>query len=491
MDAIHKISNTVIRDNIEGNRLIQAEDSIRAVINSEEFQRLRNIRQMGLSSFVFPTAEHSRFTHSLGVYATAQLFFEHLARRASSLDLQLPGFVFNETTKLEFCVAGLCHDIGHSAFSHVLETVLLPDGMKNHEDCTVALLRGDFDIARKIDAIHADRDAVINLLIKAHPNKALCDLISSTFDVDRCDYVLRDSHMTGVEYGNYDLKWLVHTMTVETNALGQPVLLLDGPRGLDALRQFLDARHHLHRQVYLHPTIRGAQILLKGIFSRIQDLGKNDDTAALSPKCLHPIMHGKKPTFGEFLATTDVEVTYMIRNFAASHSDQTLRLLCQLFLRRSFPKCVLDSAKFRVPFQEKYNIAEYDAGKETAEGSEGVPTLIELTEALRAFIGNQYIRKSMPPEMARYLVSFDPVRFNSDGPSDLLFSFRGRLGPENVPFELINPECVGFDLSALLESFDISRVFVPREFVSEAREYLDLHYGKEEHMMNVESRSEG
>jgi hypothetical protein len=73
----------------------------------------------------------------------------------------------------------------------------------------------------------------------------------------------------------YDFKWLLHAMTVETNKLGQPVLLLDGPRGMDALTQFLSARRYLYRQVYNHPTIRGAQILLKAIFARLQDLGPN------------------------------------------------------------------------------------------------------------------------------------------------------------------------------------------------------------------------
>ena len=228
MNAIYPISNTVIRDNIEGNRLIEAPKEVRSVIDTREFQRLRFIKQMGLSSFVFPTAEHSRFAHSLGVYANAKLVFDHLRKRAEPLDLQLEGLMFDPTTELEFCLAALCHDIGHSAFSHVLENVLLPEGMKNHEDCTLAILKDDTDISEKIDSV-ADRDAIINMLTKVHPNKALCDLISSTFDVDRCDYVLRDSMMAGVEYGKYDLKWLVHAITVETNKLGQPVVLLDGP----------------------------------------------------------------------------------------------------------------------------------------------------------------------------------------------------------------------------------------------------------------------
>src|SRR5262245_9120995 len=125
------IHNSVFRDNIEGNRLIDAPESVRAVIDTPEFQRLRYIRQMGLSYFVFPTAEHARFAHSLGVYATAKSAFRQLQRRAVALDFQTQGLKFDDYSELDFCLAALCHDIGHSAFSHVLETILLPDGVRN------------------------------------------------------------------------------------------------------------------------------------------------------------------------------------------------------------------------------------------------------------------------------------------------------------------------------------------------------------------------
>src|SRR5258705_7897127 len=122
-----EIRNSVLRDNIEGNRLIEASFSVRKVIDSLEFQRLRNVRQMGLSSFVFPTAEHSRFAHSVGVYATAKQVFAQLQIRARPLQFSGPWFRFDEAAENDFCIAALCHDIGHTAFSHVLENVLLPE----------------------------------------------------------------------------------------------------------------------------------------------------------------------------------------------------------------------------------------------------------------------------------------------------------------------------------------------------------------------------
>ena len=104
-----------------------------------------------------------------------------------------------------------------------------------------------------------------------HPNLALNTLISGPFDVDRADYLLRDSLATGVGYGVYDQSWLLHSTLVDVNESHQPMFMLDGPRGLDALRQFLFARRYMYRNVYLHPTIRSAQLLLSRIFERISE----------------------------------------------------------------------------------------------------------------------------------------------------------------------------------------------------------------------------
>jgi uncharacterized protein len=285
-----EIRNSIIRDNIEGNRLIEASLDVRKVIDAVEFQRLRSIKQMGLSSFVFPTAEHSRFAHSLGVFATAKQVFSQLQLRANPLQLSGPWFRFDDNAETDFCLAALCHDIGHTAFSHVLENILLPEGFRSHEDCTRALISSDTKVAKVIDSV-ADKEAILLYLDKKHPNKALNDLFSSPFDVDRCDYVLRDGSMSGVEYGKYDLNWLVHALrVVKSQYLGNPVLLLEGPRGIDALRQFLSARRYLYRQVYFHASVRAAQILLKGIFERMQDCGEALNSIELTPECLRPIL---------------------------------------------------------------------------------------------------------------------------------------------------------------------------------------------------------
>jgi uncharacterized protein len=459
--------NTVVRDNIENNRLISVSDRIREVLDTREFQRLRHIRQMGLSSYVFPTAEHSRFTHSLGVYATALQAFRNLERKAVAFDFETPGVRFDDDLELEFSIAALCHDLGHSAFSHVLEKVLLPEGVLNHEECTRAIvLDPEREISRAISNV-SDLQSVTYFLEGSHPNRALTELISSAFDVDRCDYILRDSRMSGVEYGSYDLKWLMHAMAIETNSLNQPVLLLDGPRGLDALRQFLSARRFLHRQVYFHPTIRAAQILLKAIFSRIQDLEPSERTRELVPISLHAIVDHNRLSMDDFLDTRDVEINMMVANLAKSHPDATLRYLAELFVQRKFPQCILDSGRSSSVLSDSFRIQDDTDGVDSEYAS-----FASVIDDLRAHVSQLMGRQGLPAEAASYLVVYDPADFESTAPTDLLFSF----GRDVVTFPEIDSRCVGFDIESLLDSFRLHRVFVPRGFDQPGKERLKEKY---------------
>jgi len=464
-----------LRDNIEGNRLIEKPDYIRGVIDSPEFQRLRNIRQMGLASYVFPTAEHSRFAHSLGAFGTAQEVFWHLNARAAHHDLIMPGLRFDDTTEKDFCIAAMCHDLGHTAFSHVLETTLLPENCKNHEACTILILSSETEIATEIQN-SADKEAVIALIEKNHPNPTLNDLVSGAFDVDRCDYVLRDSVMSGVEYGQFDLKWLIRALNVELNPSGRPMMVLDGPRGLDALRQFFSARRYMHRQVYYHRSVRSVQLLMKSIFERMQDLGPNNDTRSMAPRSLHCLMKGEKPTLGEFLSTTDAEVMNMIRNFARAHKDKVLKHLSNLFVRRQIPKCILDSSRLTEPISTLYRIADDPREGGAPEQQEMWPLMLEgastVLAELRDFVARQLAQADAPAEAARYLVNFDAPDFRSFKTLDFLFAFGQRI----LPYDKISPDCIGFNMSSLLEEFTINRLFVPRGIEGEARDFLDQRY---------------
>ena len=167
----------------------------------------------------------------------------------------------------------------------MLEDIFLPEGYLNHEDCTLALLREDNELSRAIRNLNGvDIEAVGKLISGRHPNKALAGMISGALDVDRADYLIRDSQMAGVGYGKFDFNWLIHAVDVEQNSIGAPIVVLDGARGIDSLRQYFAARKHMHKQVYFHPTVRAAQKHLRAILERIRDLAQ-DNSAPNLPKC--------------------------------------------------------------------------------------------------------------------------------------------------------------------------------------------------------------
>lgn len=472
-----QIKNTVIRDNVRNNRLIAVSSDIMRVVDAPEFQRLRGIRQLGLTSCVFPTADHSRFAHSLGVLATATEVYAALKIKAEPCMLTVPGLRFDDASELDFCLAAMCHDLGHTAFSHVLENVLLPAGMRRHEQCTKELLLNGGPVSTAISRI-ADIDSILLFMDREHPNKALSSLISGPFDVDRCDYLLRDSAMTGVDYGHFDLAWLIHSMSIDINTLNQPVLTLDGPRGLDALRQFLAARRYMHRQIYFHPTVRAAQVLLRGIFDRILDVGVPEAISSSAPYGLRNFLRGSDVTTGDFIETQDADVQILIKLLARESTDETLKIMSEMFLRREYPKCVLDSAKSFRSFEEAHGISDaYEPvleqhPQQLALWSESNPIRVAEYEAeCRSIVSDRLQASGKPRDLAQYLVVSDRRTFKSDPPTDFMFSY----GEHNVPLESIDSKAVGYNLPRLMESFQLFRFFAPSEFTGALRSLAQDH----------------
>jgi HD superfamily phosphohydrolase len=425
---------------------------------------------MGLSSYVFPTAEHSRFAHSIGVYATARETFSVLRARAEPLAIAFPGMRFDDDAENAFCVAAMCHDVGHTAFSHALEDVLVPRGFKSHETCTLALLESDKEIAAAVRNM-TDMEAVILLIKKEHPNRALSQLISGAFDVDRCDYLIRDSQNAGVYYGQFDFTWLIHALSVDVNQLDQPVLLLDGPRGLDALRQFLSARRYMHRQVYFHPTIRAAQIVLRGIFERISEVEFGGATVSAAPSGLRSLLRHDPISLDDLIQTTDVEVLHLVRSLHETCDEPVLRILCEMFVTRRLPKTVVDSATSHKPLR----IADIDESdnaetpfQPTFWRDQDPVRVANLIEQCRALVAERFESIGLPAELSRFLVASELINFKSDPPTDLVFSY----GNSNVPLSEIDHVEAGYNVPKLMETFRLYRLFGPAEFRDELRALL-------------------
>ncbi len=240
------------------------------IVNHPVFQRLRRIRQLGLTDMVYPSAMHTRFEHSLGVMHVASLMFEEIVNRRS--DFLKTAMKYNdgglERDKHLLRIASLLHDIGHAPFSHVSETLMPQKPEFNrrykHEDysaASVVYLMKDVIEDHQINQTNYNitvRD-IENILMVNPPLKSkilLRDILSSQLDADRADYLLRDSYHIGVEYGKYDLHRLLKTITVafDPETL-QPRLAvqIDGVHTAEAL---IIARYMMFTQVYFHHTRR-------------------------------------------------------------------------------------------------------------------------------------------------------------------------------------------------------------------------------------------
>ena len=229
------------------------------LINAREFQRLRRIHQMGTSYQVYHTAEHSRFSHSLGVYE----IIRRMVNEVEGLDAFL-----GEDEKIQIMCAGLLHDLGHGPFSHFFESILTP----NHEQLTAMIILGDTDIHRVLVKYSSDLpEQIVSILNHSHSNKVLSRMISSQLDADRMDYLLRDAYFTGTSYGTFDLERILRTLRIVEDRL------VIKESGVHSVEDYIMARYHMYWQVYYHPTSRSIEAILYAFFNRLRDLVVMDD----------------------------------------------------------------------------------------------------------------------------------------------------------------------------------------------------------------------
>jgi uncharacterized protein len=309
-DAVHNIIR-LRTDTPEGALIGKLVDTI-------EFQRLRRIRQLGLAHFAYQAAEHSRFAHSLGAF--------HLATR--TLAKLGETYTIAQENQTAVRVAALLHDIGHGPFSHVIEPIL---GF-HHEDFTVeAVLSDATEVGQLLQAfsprIATDVADIINGTFRP---MALAQLVSSQLDVDRMDYLLRDSLMTGVKYGVYDIEWIIKSLEIN-EATDQ---LYVSARGLYAVEDYLQARYYMFRQVYFHRTLRSAESVLHSLLRRALVLFKNGKAVwHVSGTAFEKVLNGEKLSLSEHLALDDSDVIYHIKQWQAAE-DTILSDLSKRFLNR-------------------------------------------------------------------------------------------------------------------------------------------------------------
>lgn len=310
----------VLRDPIHN--FIHVEDPIILdLINTPEFQRLRRVKQLGITSSVFHGAEHSRFGHSVGVY--------ELARRITERFEQYYSDVWDPKERRLTLVAALLHDIGHGAFSHTFEHLFHTD----HEAMTREIITGDTNIHRVLAQVSPDfPNKVASVIAKTYENPQVVQLISSQIDVDRMDYLLRDAYFTGTKYGEFDIDRILRTMQPTPDGIAFDIA------GMHAVEDYIVSRYQMYLQVYFHPVSRGMEVLLEHLLQRAQELYRLNTTSKYAENdfvgpLLAPLFSDKKLTLSEYLKLDDnVFMNYI--NIWQSHSDPILSDLSQRFMGR-------------------------------------------------------------------------------------------------------------------------------------------------------------
>lgn len=314
---------------------------IQPLLESREVQRLRRIKQLGLGLIVFPAAEHSRFPHALGAMALMSDALDSLAAKGTPI---------TEDERLAAMAAILLHDIGHGPYSHTLEYDLVCD--TPHEKISLALMR------RLESRIGPPIDMAIQMLDGTYERPFFCDLISSQLDMDRLDYLCRDSHFTGVVEGRIGIERILRTLCVYPKDGGKGSCLAIESKGIYAVENVLIARRLMYWQVYLHKTVVAADFTLRGAIRRARHLisASNDEAVSGISSALRWFLERKidasrlteDEVLDRFLSLDDAEVICSLKQWCRS-SDPILADLSRRIINRDLFRCTFLT---EVPTQE-------------------------------------------------------------------------------------------------------------------------------------------
>jgi HD superfamily phosphohydrolase len=302
-------------------------DFIYEIIQHPYFQRLRRIRQLGLTDFVYPGALHTRFHHALGAM--------HLMTEALK-SLKSKGHAISDEEFEAAQLAILLHDIGHGPLSHALEYTLLND--VKHEKITahiLELLNHQYNGRLKL---------AISMFNGSYHRPFFHQLVSSQLDMDRMDYLSRDCYFTGVSEGTVGADRLIKMLEIHDNKL------VVEEKGIYSIENFLTARRLMYWQVYLHKTTLSAENMIISIIKRAKELSKKNLLNFVPPTLgyflLHDITIDKfkddEVVFNTFLKLDDTDIWYAIKTWQ-QENDFVIRTLCQMVLHRHLFKVAISN----------------------------------------------------------------------------------------------------------------------------------------------------
>ncbi|MEA4936967.1 MAG: HD domain-containing protein [Paludibacter sp.] len=323
------------------------------IIQHPYFQRLHRIKQLGLSSYVYPGAQHTRMQHSLGAM--------HLMGEAIS-QLRLAGHSISSEEEMGVKACILLHDIGHGPFSHALEHSLVPE--VSHEEISLLIME---KMNREFEG---KLSLAIEIFRNRYPKKFLHQLVSGQLDMDRLDYLSRDSFFCGVSEGIIGASRIIKMLNLHNDEL------VVEAKGIYSIEKFLVARRLMYWQVYLHKTSVAAEKMLVNILKRAKELASRGTDLFATP-ALHYFLYQKVGLsnfsssgngFENFIMLDDSDFFSALKVWSG-HPDFVLSLLCKSFINRRLFKVEIRTEPTDDEYQhniikrymERFNISENEA----------------------------------------------------------------------------------------------------------------------------------
>ena len=301
------------------------------VVDHPYFQRLSRIKQLGLTYLVYPGAHHTRFHHAVGA--------SYLMKEALQT-LKNQGIKISEEEELGVTLAILLHDIGHGPFSHALENSFVKD--VNHEGISELFMQ------QLNNEFHGELEVALSIFKDQYPKKFLHRLVSSQLDMDRLDYLKRDSFFTGVSEGVVSNQRIIKMFAIA----GEEIVIKE--KGIYSIEKFIVARRLMYWQVYLHKTVLSAEFLLAKIISRARQLLSNGEKIIVTPAMevfltnnIGLIQLSQIEYLNSFALLDDHDIFSCIKSWV-NHKDPVIAKLCFMLINRKLPKVKINS----VPFSE-------------------------------------------------------------------------------------------------------------------------------------------
>jgi len=317
-------------------------DTLWRVVESRPFQRLRRVKQLGFSDFVYPGATHSRFAHSLGVF--------HVARRLMDIiEGHLGSSRFRKGQANAAMAAALVHDLGHGPFSHAFEDVgrRLNLKMAEHEHVSDALIR-EGEVAEALNREGSGFANDVASVIKGGPGNLYAAVVSSQFDADRLDYMRRDRLMTGTQHGAIDFEWLINNLEigdvpfgVDETGLGTVETFVLGPKAVFAAEAYVLGLFQLYPTIYFHKATRGAEKIFSELLMRLFILFRDNSYSQTGLSASHPLAQFcKNPELVESVLALDDTTIWGALSSIAGAPDEALRSLAARLRDRKLYKSV-------------------------------------------------------------------------------------------------------------------------------------------------------